>query len=132
MSKKPTKKIPASVCWFEIPADDTVRAKKFYASLFGWSINPFPTAAIADYHHIDTGGADASPDGAIMPRMHPQHTITAYISVPSVTRGMARVAKLGGTVCKPKTAVPGLGYFAICTDTENNAFALWEANPKAQ
>jgi predicted enzyme related to lactoylglutathione lyase len=130
MSK--TKKIPAPVCWFEIPADDVARAKKFYASLFGWNITPFPGAASADYHHIDTGGADASPDGGLMPRMHPQHTITAYVMVPSVTRGMAKVAKLGGTVCKPKTAVPGMGYFAICTDPENNTFALWEVNPKAK
>jgi hypothetical protein len=31
-----------------------------------------------------------------------------------------------------KTAVPGLGYFAICTDTENNAFAIWEADSTAK
>ena len=130
MSK--TKKIPANVCWFEIPADDVARAKKFYASLFGWNITTFPGAPSPDYNHIDTGGADASPDGGLMPRMHAQHTITAYVRVPSVTRGMAKVAKLGGTVCKPKTAVPGMGYFAICTDPENNTFALWEVNPKAK
>lgn len=127
-----SKKIPASLIWFEIPADNISRAKKFYNSLFGWKITPFPGAAIADYHHIDTGGADASPDGGLMKRMHPDHTITAYILVPSVTRGMARVKKLGGEICKPKTAVPGMGYFAICSDTEKNAFAIWEINPKAK
>jgi predicted enzyme related to lactoylglutathione lyase len=25
----------ASVCWFDVPADDLGRAKKFYCSLFG-------------------------------------------------------------------------------------------------
>ncbi len=25
----------ASVCWFDVPADDLGRAKKFYSSLFG-------------------------------------------------------------------------------------------------
>jgi uncharacterized protein len=118
------------VVWFEIPADDTTRAKKFYGKLFGWEINPLPR--MADYSHIDTGGADASPDGGLMKRMHPTHTITNYILVPSVTRFMAKVKKLGGEICKPKTAVPGMGYLAICQDTEKNTFALWEMNPKAK
>jgi len=25
-----------------------------------------------------------------------------------------------------------MGYFAICQDTENNTFAIWEMNPKAK
>ncbi len=130
MSKTKKKPIPASIVWFEVPADDTARAKKFYGALFGWKMNPMPH--MDDYSHIDTGGADASPDGAVMKRMHPQHSITNYVLVPSVTRFMAKVVNLGGSVCKPKTAVPGMGYFAICQDTENNTFALWEMNPKAK
>ncbi len=70
-SKKPT---PASLIWFEIPADKPDRAKMFYAKLFGWKINPFP--GMPDYQHIDTGGAEASPDGGMIKRMHPAHTIT--------------------------------------------------------
>ena len=131
MSK--TTKTASGIVWFEVPADDTGRAKKFYASLFGWKIAPFPgMTAPHDYLHIETGGADASPDGGLMKRMHPEQTITSYISVPSVTRYMAKVEKLGGSICKEKTAVPGMGYFAICKDTENNTFAIWEMNPKAK
>ena len=26
----------------------------------------------------------------------------------------------------PKTEIKGYGFFAVCIDTENNAFALWE------
>ena len=127
-SKKTT---PASIVWFEIPADDIARAKKFYKSLFGWKINPFAGAAVPDYQHIDTGGADASPDGGMMKRMHPGHTITQYVLVPSVDKAAAKVKKLGGEICRPKTAVPGMGYFVICQDTESNTFALWERNEKA-
>jgi predicted enzyme related to lactoylglutathione lyase len=64
--------------------------------------------------------------------MHTTHTITNYVSVPSVTKFMAKVQKLGGSICKPKTAVPGMGYFAICVDTENNSFAIWEMDEKAK
>jgi predicted enzyme related to lactoylglutathione lyase len=126
-SKKTT---PANIVWFEIPADKPERAKAFYNKLFGWKINPLPT--MPDYSHIDTGGPDASPDGGLMKRMHPTHTITNYVNVPSVTRFMAKVQKLGGRICKPRTTVPDMGYFAICQDTENNTFAIWEMNPKAK
>lgn len=133
MSK--AKKTASNIVWFEIPADDTGRAKKFYASLFGWKIAPFPGMKSPDgqnYLHIDTGGPDASPDGGIMGRMHAEQSITSYISVASVTRSMAKVKSLGGSICKEKTAIPGMGYFAICTDTEDNAFAIWEMSPKAK
>jgi len=130
-TKAKKKKTPsANLCWFEIPADNTKRATAFYSAMFGWKISPFPV--MADYSHIDTGGADASPDGAVMARMHPGHTITTYFLVPSATRAMAKVKKLGGKICRPKTAVAGMGYFAICEDTEKNTFAVWEVNQKAK
>ena len=75
----------ASICWFDIPGDDLDRAKKFYRSLFGWKFKNFP-AAVDQYWHIDTGGADASPDGGLLPHMHPHQPITNYVSVPSVSK----------------------------------------------
>ena len=121
----------ASIVWFEIPADNIERAKAFYGSMFGWKLNKFP-AAVPEYWHIDTGGKDASPDGGLLPRMYPQQPITNYVSVASVTQASAKVEKLGGKICKSKTAVPGMGYFAICMETEGNTFALWEMNQRAK
>ena len=121
---------PANIIWFEIPADNPERAEAFYSELFGWKIEKFP--GMTDYWHIDTGGSDDSPDGGLMKRMHPDHTITDYVNVPSVTKFMAKVEKLGGSICRPKTAVPGMGYFAICKDTENNTFAVWEMSKSAK
>ncbi|EEF57943.1 VOC family protein [Pedosphaera parvula] len=127
---KPKKSKASSIVWFEIPADNTARAKKFYSSLFGWKIKKFP--GMKDYLHIDTGGANDTPDGGLMNRMHKDHTITNYISVESVDKSAAKVVKLGGNICKPKTAVPQMGYFVICQDTEKNTFALWEVDGKAK
>jgi predicted enzyme related to lactoylglutathione lyase len=42
------------------------------------------------------------------------------------------VKELGGKVVAPKHAVPGMGYFALCIDTENNSFAIWESNENAK
>ena len=106
------------------------RARAFYGKLFGWTISPFP--GMPDYWHIETGGPDASPDGGMVARKDPGQPITNYITVPSVTQFAKKVEKLGGKICLPKSAVPQMGYFAICKDTENNTFAIWEINPKAK
>ena len=127
---KRSSKTPASIVWFEIPADNVERAKKFYSELFGWKIEKFPGGM--DYWHIDTGGSDDSPDGGMMPRKHPQQPITNYVLVASVNEAATKVQKLGGTICMSKTAVPQMGYFAVCQDTEDNMFALWERNEKAK
>jgi predicted enzyme related to lactoylglutathione lyase len=129
MSK--TKKSSASsIVWFDIPADNIERAKGFYAKLFGWKINAFP--GMEEYLHIDTGGPDATPDGGLMARKDPEQRITAYISVASVAKAAAKIEKLGGKICMPKTPVPKMGYFAICQDTEDNVFAIWERNDRAK
>ena len=48
-------------------------------------------------------------------------------SVPSVDEYSNKVKELGGKVLLPKTEIIGYGFFAVCMDTENNAFALWES-----
>jgi hypothetical protein len=129
----PKKKTAASIVWFEIPADDLTRAKAFYTKLFGWKMTPFPgMPGGKQYFHIDTGGADASPDGGMMSRNYSREPITNYIMVPSVSKAAAKVEKLGGKICKPKTAVPQMGYLVVCEDTEGNTFALWERSEKAK
>ena len=124
------KKQAASIVWFEIPADNPQRAREFYGNLFGWKINPFPGAQ--DYLHINTGGADETPDGALKKRKQPQEPITNYISVNSVSEFSKKIEKLGGKICMERTAVPQMGYFAVCQDTEGNAFGIWQTDPNAK
>jgi len=132
-TKTKTKKaIPASIVWFEIPADNVERARSFYAKLFGWKIKKFPGQMKMPYWYIDTGGGDQTPDGGLMERQSPQHVITNYVLVASVDRAAEKVQKLGGKLLMPKTAVPQMGYFVLCQDTENNSFALWEKNESAK
>ena len=121
----------SSIVWFEIPADDVERAKSLYGALFDWKIEKFPGPM--EYWHIDTGGSDDAPDGGLLKRQQPQQQgITNYIGVTSVDESAAKVEKLGGKICLPKTAVPQMGYFVICQDPENNVFDLWERNDGAK
>ena len=125
--------MPNSVVHFEIPADDVARARTFYEKTFGWTIKPFPMPPGKEYFGVTTRKkGEPGIDGGLMKRMHPGHTITNYILVPSVSQAAAKVKKLGGEICRPKTAVPTMGYFVICKDTEENTFALWEVNDRAK
>ena len=99
----------ASVVWFEIPADNIERARRFYGKLFGWKIDKFPGPSAKPYWLIDTGTDDASRNGGMMERQFPDHTITNYVGVPSVDQAAAKVKKLGGRICMEKTAVPQMG-----------------------
>jgi predicted enzyme related to lactoylglutathione lyase len=130
-AKKNNDSVPASIVWFEIPADNVERAKSFYGKLFGWKITPMPGAA-RPYWIIETGGADETPDGGMIERQHPEHRITNYVSVSDVAEAAAKVEMLGGKICMQKSAVPKMGYFVVCQDTENNTFALWERNENAK
>ncbi len=114
---------------FEIPAENLDRAKKFYSELFSWKIKELPGRK--GYLEIRAEG-DGTISGSLMKRMRPQQTIINYIDVPSLDQCIAKVERLGGKILVNKKAVPGTGYFAVCLDTENNTFGIWEANHNAQ
>ena len=118
-----------TICHFEIPADDQKRAQKFYEQLFDWKFKPFPEW---DYAGISTGPEGKSIGGGMMKRKQPDQTIVIYLDVDSVDKYSAKVKKLGGKICMEKTAVPGMGWFAICQDCENNQFGLWQVDPAAK
>lgn len=131
MATTKKKKVPANIVWFNVPADNLKRAQKFYSSLFGWKINPF--CGMNDFLEIDTGGPDESPNGGLaLRKSEGQHGITNFISVDSIDKYLAKTEKLGGRINAHKTAVPQMGYFAICQDSEANVFGLWETNAKAK
>jgi len=120
--------IMPTVVHFEIPADNVVRAKSFYSKLFGWEIKEIPGM---DYWIITTGG-EKSVGGGLMKRQNPGQPIINYVDVPSVDKYAAEIEKLGGKIIFPKTAIPEMGYFAICLDTEKNTFGIWEENKNAK
>ena len=136
----------STIVHFEIPADDVERAKKFYSNLFGWNIEKLhnstdhseltsvATGLPIEYWRITTTNdkGDKGVGGGIMKRQMPEHHITNYIGVDSVDEYSSKVEKLGGRLFAAKHAVPGMGYFALCSDTENNVFAIWESDENAK
>jgi predicted enzyme related to lactoylglutathione lyase len=133
-----------TVVHFDIPSDNLERTKKFYTELFGWKMDKMPGTDQREYWMFSTttnerggsnsggGGEQQTVSGGMMERQMPQEPIMIYIGVDSVTQYSNKVERLGGKVIKQKTEVPGYGWFTICTDSENNGFALWEAKPNTK
>lgn len=122
----------ATIVHFDVPADDPQRAKAFYGALFGWKFE-LPEG-MEDYYLFETTDLEGSPavGGGLGRRGAPDQRIMNYFGVADLDAGIARVAELGGAITMPRTVVPGFGYLAICTDTEGNAFGLWEDDESAK
>jgi uncharacterized protein len=105
----------SQVVWFELPAHDTERAKKFYTELFGWQFKPF--AGSASYLVSDEAGA------AIYPAKGADRGPLVYFAATDLDKELARIRQLGG---KPgeKQETPTVGFYAHCRDTEGNPFSL--------
>jgi predicted enzyme related to lactoylglutathione lyase len=115
------------VVHFEIAAEDTGRAVKFYREVFGWEASrwegPF------DYWLIRTGEEDEPGiDGAIITKdeMRGPGTTTNTIAVPSVDDYVERICRAGGKLIMPKREIAGVGFVAFCADTEGTVFGILE------
>jgi len=114
---------------FEIPANNTSRAREFYGKMFGWKFKSMDEDM--DYWAIRTGEHEKVLGGGIMKRQMKDQSPVNYINVKSVAKSLKKAEDMGSRIIAPKTAVPKMGYWAVVTDTERNPVGLWEDNPKA-
>ena len=125
------------VIHFEIVADKPERAMKFYKEVFGWEFNKWNGPQ--DYWLVKTG-EDNQPgiNGGLTPKMNQQSSdtgggrVTNTIDVPSVDEFSKKISMGGGKVVQPKMAIPGIGYLAICQDTEGILFGIIENDRNAK
>lgn len=112
------------VVHFEISADDTDRAAKFYQTVFGWTSNKL--GGPRDYHLVNTGPeTEPGINGGIFRRDGPVNFVNT-IEVDSVDEFSRRIVEAGGEEVVPKMHIPGAGYLIYCKDTEGNVFGIIE------
>ena len=127
-----------TIVHFEIPSDNVERSKRFFNELFGWNIEKVPADKLpegVEYWGITTKDHEGknAVNGGMMKRMKAeQQGILNYVDVKSVEESSIKAQQLGGKVIMPKMAVPGMGYMAVCLDTENNTFGLWQSDTPAK
>src|SRR5438046_189810 len=113
------------VVHFNITADEPRRAAAFYSEVFGWRIEK--KSGADDYWTVKTGDAkEPDIDGALVQRQAAHERVIQYLGVESLDEYLPRVAELGGEIVKERSAIPGVGYTALCLDPEDNLFGLFE------
>ena len=109
----------------EFPSEDADRAQRFWSGLFGWEFGDSGMPGM-DYRMARTGPESGA---AIYQSEERGHAIY-YYATDDIDASCARVRELGGTA-GAKSPVPTHGWFAACTDSEGNAFQLWQSDTAA-
>jgi predicted enzyme related to lactoylglutathione lyase len=124
------------VIHFEIVADNPERAMKFYKEVFGWEFNKWDGSQ--DYWLVKTG-EDSQPgiNGGLTPKTNQGSgntggRITNSIDVPSIDEFSNKISMEGGKVLSPKMPIPGVGYLALCEDTEGISFGIIQYDRNAK
>jgi uncharacterized protein len=119
-----------AINWFQIPATDIERARTFYETVCGVSLQKMDAGPDmqmwgfpADWQKGEISGALVAGEGAI-----PSATGTAVFlnGDPDLQVMLDRVEAAGGKILMPKTAIgmEGAGHFAMIADTEGNTVGL--------
>ena len=107
----------------EFPSVNVDRAQRFWNGLFDWNFKDSGMPGM-DYR---TAQADEEMRIAVFPSDDCSGYPNYYFMVDDIGASMANARELDGEAVD-KTPVPGMGWFALCKDSEGNAFRLWQAD----
>jgi hypothetical protein len=114
------------VTWFEIPASDLERARKFYEAVFEveLDVNILGPAKMA-WFPMHIGAPNAMGTLIEAESYVPSHSGTlVYFSTPDIEAALARVNANGGKTLHPKMSIGQYGFVGHFQDTEGNRVAL--------
>ena len=112
--------------WFEIPAADFDRAKKFYGELFGFELKS-EKMGVYEMAFFSNDGEGVSGSVVFGAGYEPSDkgTLVYFNGGDDLSGMLSKVEPAGGKVVVPKTLITeDIGYFAVFIDTEGNKVAL--------
>lgn len=114
------------VGWFEIPANDLSRARKFYEAVFGYQMTP---QKMGDYDMIFFPMEQGAPGagGTLIKGMGytpSQSGTVVYFHVKDIPATLQKIENAGGKTIFAKKSIGEYGFIAWFEDCEGNAVAL--------
>jgi uncharacterized protein len=107
------------VDWFEVLGSDAERTQRFYADLFGWTVEP----AAPGYGMANTGAGRGIQGG--LGSSEENHWATVYASVPDVEQTLAKAESLGGSRVYGPMAVDDHMQTGAFRDPAGNVFGVY-------
>jgi predicted enzyme related to lactoylglutathione lyase len=105
----------------ELSTTDVGRAKKFYTSLFDWTLRD---VSEMDYTLFKAG--ENSGGGMYENKDARSHWIP-YVDVDDINASLEKAKSLGATVLKGPAEVPGQGWYCVLEDPTGAKFAMWQS-----
>jgi uncharacterized protein len=123
-----------TVSYFEIQADDCVRAVDFYGKVFDWEFTKEENLPV-EYYRIKTDGMN----GGLLKRPAPKpaqeqgtNAFVCSVQVEDFDSIAEKILQNGGIVALDKFAVPGVCWQGYFLDTEGNTFGLFQVDVNAK
>ncbi|HWB89733.1 MAG TPA: VOC family protein [Acidimicrobiia bacterium] len=120
---------------FEIPFEDSERARSFYSEAFGWDMNHLPEM---NYTLVSTGpSGEQGPtepgfiNGGMMSRDDsPTPGPILVVDVDDIDAALTKIGELGGETVSGRVSVGDMGWSAYFKDPEGNLMGLWQSAPQ--
>jgi hypothetical protein len=109
----------------ELCTPDTVKAKEFYAGLFGWEFTDNDMGGGMIY---STFKPDSGPGGGLFSMPGVPTFWLAYVGVEDINAATEKAKSLGATIHKGPDEIPNVGWFTILVDTTGATIALFQPN----
>lgn len=112
--------------WCELLTNDVDTAKHFYGKLFGWTLEPAPTALPGvDYTLVKCADQPIGGMMAIPPDVTgmPPHWGT-YVTVDDVDATVKLAEEMGGKVLVAPKDIPGIGRFGVLQDPQGAVISV--------
>lgn len=110
--------------WSELMTTDVEGARKFYSTLFGWTVKtmdmpdgPYSTCQVGE---TSVGGMMKIPAKAA--GMPPQWG--CYVTVDNVEETIGKAVSMGGKVVMPPMDVPNVGRMAVIQDPQGASLSI--------
>jgi uncharacterized protein len=111
--------------WHELMTTDPQGAGAFYSKVLPWKTQPsgMPDYTLWVSGKTQTAGLMAQPESARQAGAPPSWLV--YIGTPDVDATAAAAERLGGRVLKAPADIPNVGRFAVLSDPQGAAFAIF-------
>ncbi len=120
-----------SPSWFELATSDQAGAERFYAALFGWTVQRDPMGDDSHYSMFQLGGRDVAAACTLTTEQGAAPNWGVYFRVEDADTVAAEVAANGGSVLTPPFEVQDYLRMAVCADAENAVFSLQQPRSHA-
>ncbi len=120
----------SSFCWEELLTSDPEAAAKFYAGLFGYTVDSMDMGPMGTYRILKSGDKQRAGIMKMPPGVPHAHWLT-YLAVKNVDESTRNARELGAKVMVQPQDIPNIGRFSAIDDPTGAGVALFTGNPRA-